>query len=99
VEGQELDQPVLWITVKSLLDTGPHSENNMRHWNHTNVDACAKYPNMRVFDWASLAEDGKYISDGTHYTSEGYRHRARLSADALTHTFPASGRSPDCVVQ
>ena len=93
------DQPVLWITVKSLLDTGPYSEDNMRRWNRTVVDACAKYPNMRVFDWASLAEDSWYISDGTHYTSEGYRHRARLSADALAHAFPASGESSDCVVQ
>jgi peptidoglycan/LPS O-acetylase OafA/YrhL len=93
------DQPVLWITVKSLLDTGPYSENNMRHWNRTIVDACAMYPNMRVFDWASLAEDSWYISDGTHYTSEGYRNRARLSADALAHAFPASGESSDCVVQ
>ncbi|HKH38734.1 MAG TPA: acyltransferase family protein, partial [Rubrobacter sp.] len=93
------DQPVLWITVKSLLDTGPYSEKNMRHWNRTVVDACAKDPNVRVFDWASLAEDSWYISDGTHYTSEGYRHRARLSADALAHAFPASGERSDCVVQ
>jgi peptidoglycan/LPS O-acetylase OafA/YrhL len=92
-------QPVLWITVKSLLDSGPYSEKNMRHWNRIVVDACAKYPNMRVFDWASLAEESWYISDGTHYTSEGYRHRARLSADALAHAFPASGESSDCVVQ
>jgi peptidoglycan/LPS O-acetylase OafA/YrhL len=93
------DQPVLWVTVKSLLDTGPYAEDNMRHWNRTVVDACAKYPNMRVFDWASLAEDSWFISDGTHYTSEGYRHRARLTADALAHAFPASGESSDCVVQ
>jgi peptidoglycan/LPS O-acetylase OafA/YrhL len=92
------DRPVLWITVKSLLDTGPYSQANMQEWNRTLLDACAKYPNMRVFDWASLAEDGWYISDGTHYTSEGYRHRARLSADALAHAFPASGESSDCVV-
>jgi peptidoglycan/LPS O-acetylase OafA/YrhL/lysophospholipase L1-like esterase len=93
------DQPVLWITVKSLLDTGPYSQANMQDWNRTVVDACAEYPNVRVFDWASLAEDSWYISDGTHYTSEGYRHRARLSADGLAHAFPASGERSDCVVQ
>ena len=95
------DGPVMWITVKSLLDTGPYAEANMRLWNRTIVDACAKYPNMRVFDWASLAEDSWFISDGTHYTSEGYRHRARLTADALAHAFPASGETEgsDCVVQ
>ena len=47
---------------------------------------------MRVFDWASLAEDSWYISDGTHYTSEGYRYRARLSADGLAHAFPPRER-------
>jgi peptidoglycan/LPS O-acetylase OafA/YrhL len=93
------DQPVMWITVKSLLEAGPYSEANMRDWNRTVVEACAKYPNMRVFDWASLAEDDWFISDGTHYTSEGYRHRARLTAEALAHAFPASGEGgPDCVV-
>jgi len=94
------DQPVMWITVKSLLEAGPYSEENMQLWNRTIVDACAKYPNMRVFDWASLAEDRWFISDGTHYTSEGYRHRASLTADALAHAFPASGEEgSDCVVQ
>ena len=92
-------QPVLWITVKSQLDTGPYSQANMQDWNRAVVDACAKYSNLRVFDWASLAEDSWYISDGTHYTSEGYRHRARLSADGLAHAFPASGESSDCAVQ
>ena len=95
------DQPVMWITVKSLLDSGPYQEANMRLWNRTIVDACEKYPNMRVFDWASLAEDDWFISDGTHYTSEGYRHRARLTAEALAHAFPASGEegASDCVVR
>jgi hypothetical protein len=95
------DQPVMWITVKSLLDAGPYSEANMRLWNRTVIDACSEYPNMRVFDWASLAKDDWFISDGTHYTAEGYRHRARLSANALAHAFPASGEGggSDCVVR
>jgi lysophospholipase L1-like esterase len=93
------DQPVMWLTVKTLVKSGPFAEANMQDWNRTVVDACAKYPNVRVFDWASLAEGSWYISDGTHYTSEGYRHRARLSADALAHAFPASGGNSDCVVQ
>ena len=94
------DAPVMWITVKTLLDSGPYAEANMQDWNRTVVDACAKYPNVRVFDWASLAQDSWYLSDGTHYTSEGSRQRARLSADALAHGFPASGEaSSDCLVQ
>jgi hypothetical protein len=56
---------------------------------------------MRVFDWASHTEDDWFISDGTHYTSEGYRHRARLTANGLAHGFPASGEKEgsSCVVQ
>ena len=86
--------------VKSLLSHGPYSETNMRHWNHTLVNACARYPNMRIFDWASATNDSWFISDGTHYTSEGYVQRAHLTDDALVHAFPAPGPegSKGCVV-
>ena len=94
------DQPVLWVKVKSLLTSGPYAESNMELWNRTLVQSCARYPNMRVFDWASATKYGWFISDGTHYTSEGYAQRARLTADALVHAFPASGseKEPGCVV-
>jgi hypothetical protein len=94
------DQPVLWVNLKSLLASGPYSEANMTLWNRTLVQACARYPNMRVFDWASAANDSWFISDGTHYTSAGYAQRARLTADSLVHAFPASGKEkdPGCVV-
>jgi peptidoglycan/LPS O-acetylase OafA/YrhL len=95
------DQPVMWVTVRSLLSSGPYSEANMKLWNRTLEDACEKYSNMRIFDWASLTEDDWFIPDGTHYTSEGYRHRARLTANALAHGFPASGEKEGsgCVVR
>jgi len=93
------DEPVLWVSVKSLLASSPYSEANMELWNRTLVEACDRYPNMRVFDWASLANDSWFIADGTHYTSEGYEERARLSAAALVHAFPASGSSHRCVVR
>ena len=94
------DQPVLWITVKSLLSSGPYSDTNLERWNRTVIGACAEYPNMRVFDWASVADDDWFLpEDGTHFTSEGYRHRARLSANALAHAFPASGEGSSCVVR
>ncbi len=94
------DQPVLWVNLKSLLASGPYSETNMQLWDRTLVQACARYPNMRVFDWASLANDSWFISDGLHYTSEGYAQRARLTAAALAHAFPASGgeEGSGCVV-
>jgi hypothetical protein len=93
------DQPLLWITVKSLLDTGAYSLATIQDWTRTVVDACAKYSTLRVFDWPSLAEDSWYISDGTNYTSVGYRYRYRLSTDGLAHAFPVSGESSGCVVQ
>jgi peptidoglycan/LPS O-acetylase OafA/YrhL len=94
------DQPVLWVNLKSLLVSGPYSEANMKLWNRTLLQACDRYPNMRVFDWASAANDSWFISDGTHYTSAGYAQRARLTADSLVHAFPASGKEkdPGCVV-
>ena len=93
------DQPVLWVNVKSLLTSGPYAESNMELWNRTLVQACSRYPKMRVFDWASATKYGWFISDGTHYTSTGYAQRARLTADALVHAFPAgTEKSPGCVV-
>jgi peptidoglycan/LPS O-acetylase OafA/YrhL len=93
------NQPVMWVTVRSLLQSGPYSEENMQLWNNELEAACERYPNMRVFDWASWTQDDWFIEDGTHYTSEGYRHRARLTANGLAHGFPASGESTSCVVR
>lgn len=93
-------QPVLWVNTKTLLQSGPYSNANMELWNRTLEEACARYPNMRVYDWASAVEDSWFISDGTHFTSEGYAQRARLTAGALARAFPASGEgNSSCVVQ
>ena len=71
-------EPVLWIGVKTLLNNGPYAEANMQLWNATLRQACARYPNMRIFDWGVVARPRWFISDGTHYTSAGYAARARL---------------------
>jgi hypothetical protein len=92
-------QPVMWVNVKTLVSSGPYAETNMEGWDNDLLRACARYPNMRVFDWASVVKDGWYIPDGIHYTSEGYAARARLIADALTKAFPASGAPTGCVVR
>jgi GDSL-like lipase/acylhydrolase family protein len=93
------NQPVVWVNVKTLVSSGPYAETNMEAWDNDLVRACARYPNMRVFDWASVVKDGWYIPDGIHFTSEGYAARARLIADALAKAFPASGASTGCVVR
>jgi lysophospholipase L1-like esterase len=87
------EQRVLWVNVKSLLGSGPYSETDMRLWDRGLLRACAAHPNMRIFDWASVAKKSWFISDGTHYTSQGYARRARATADAVAHAFPASGTS------
>lgn len=70
--------PVLWVSVKTLDQTGPWAEANMQRWNAALSQACQQYPNLRVFDWAAVAQDGWFISDGIHYTSAGYAARARI---------------------
>jgi hypothetical protein len=92
-------EPVLWVNVKTLDSTGPWAESNMQIWNSTLRQACTRYPNLRIFDWASVAQDGWFISDGIHYTSVGYAARARMIAAALARAFPQGGRSHSCVVR
>ncbi len=92
------NQPVMWVDVKSLRTTGPYSEQNMEEWNEALLRACQDYPNMRVFDWSSVVQDDWFIDDGIHYTTPGYRARAKMIAEALGKAFPSGGHSAGCVV-
>ena len=91
-------EPVLWVNLRSLLATGPYSEANMVTWDNTLLQACARYPNMRVFNWAAYAKTRWYISDGVHFTSAGYAVRSRMIAQALAGAFPRTGQSTGCLV-
>jgi len=82
-------EPVLWVNVKTLLTSGPYAETNMQLWDNALLAACPEYPNMRVFDWAHLANPAWFTSDGIHYTSTGSAVRAAAIADALATGFPA----------
>ena len=94
------DQPVMWVNVKSLARQ--RARMPRRTWSsgtRAAEDACAKYPNMRIFDWAGGGQGPWFIPDGIHYTSAGYKARAQLIAKALAKAFPADGsESPTCVV-
>jgi peptidoglycan/LPS O-acetylase OafA/YrhL len=83
-------QPVMWVNVVSLLNSGPYSEHDMRLWDQALLRACPRYPNMRVYDWASVARRPWFISDGIHYTSPGYAQRSHDIAQALAKAFPAA---------
>jgi peptidoglycan/LPS O-acetylase OafA/YrhL/lysophospholipase L1-like esterase len=102
-------QPVLWVNVKSLVPSGPYAESEMQAWDAALLRACARYPNMRVYDWAAAVKNRWFIDDGVHFTSAGYAARAHLIANALAAAFPYRGRSaassppgarpPSCLVQ
>jgi hypothetical protein len=91
-------RPVLWVNVISLLSAGPYSEASMQRWNQTLRQACARYPNMRIFDWASVVRMRWFLNDGIRYTSGGYASRARQIAKALARAFPVTGHSNGCAV-
>jgi peptidoglycan/LPS O-acetylase OafA/YrhL/lysophospholipase L1-like esterase len=90
--------PVLWVNVVSTLNSGPYAESSMQVWNTALSQACSKYPNMRIFNWASLVQPSWFISDGIHYTSAGYAQRSEQIADALAKAFPVKGHSSGCMV-
>jgi peptidoglycan/LPS O-acetylase OafA/YrhL len=94
------NQPALWLNDKSLVSSGPYAESNMEKWNRALEQACSRYPNMRIMDWASVVHDSWFIADGIHYTSPGYAARARLIANALAQAFPAGSTAPSagCIV-
>jgi lysophospholipase L1-like esterase len=87
------DAPVLWVNLRSHDATGYAAESNMQDWDDALLKACQKYPNMRVYDWASDAKSKWFSDDGVHFTAEGNAARARLIADALRVAFP-SGADP-----
>ena len=92
-------QPVLWIDAITLLSSGPYSEAGMEQWNHQLLAACLRYPNMRIYDWASHAKRQWFIPDGIHYYSPGYVARTHDIAKGLVHAFPQN-RPPNasCLV-
>ena len=83
-------QPVMWVEVKSLLSSGPYSEQNMELWDQALQQALPSYPNMRLYDWPAVVQSSWYINDGIHFTSNGYAHRGHMIAEALAEAFPAS---------
>jgi len=96
------NQPVMWVNVKSLVAYGPYSESDMLLWDEALLQACASYPNMRIYDWAAVVQDSWFISDGIHFTSAGYAARAYLIARALAAAFPdqgGAGQPSSCLVR
>jgi hypothetical protein len=90
------NEPVMWVTAASLQQSGPYSEANMQQWNQAIRDAAPHHPNMRVYDWAAVAQAQPdwFVSDGVHYTSVGSANRAADIANALATAFPPKRGHP-----
>ncbi|MET0324992.1 MAG: GDSL-type esterase/lipase family protein [Ilumatobacteraceae bacterium] len=84
------DDPVLWVDVKTLKESGHYASENMRRFNTALSKAHARYPALRVFDWSDVAIDDWFAGDGIHYTAAGYAYFAALIADAVADAFPAT---------
>lgn len=100
VMKQANGMPVLWPTTKTLRTSGPWLEANMVGWNAKLEQACARYPNLRVYDWSAEVADSWFGPDQIHFSVKGWRERGRHFADALAVAFPA-GAPPaaSCVVR
>jgi hypothetical protein len=80
--------PVMWVNVKTIETTGPWANSSMLVWDAALVRATARYPNIKIYDWASVAQRSWFSADRVHYTSEGFRIRAHSIADALSVLYP-----------
>jgi peptidoglycan/LPS O-acetylase OafA/YrhL len=92
-------QPVMWPTVKTMRLKTSYAGSHMDQFNEALIAACARYPNLRVYDWAAEVEDAWFQKDGIHFTSAGYAERGRRFASALAQAFPVgTAPSPTCVI-
>jgi hypothetical protein len=91
-------EPVMWVNTVTRLSSGPWSEANEQAWDTALTSALARYPNMRIFNWAAVAQPGWFLSDGIHYNSAGCAARAQAIAGALARAFPLGGASNGQVV-
>ncbi len=85
------DDPVLWVNVKTIKTTGDWANANMVKFDQVLDSNQSRYPNMHIYDWSAVAQDGWFTSDDIHYTSTGSAQRAKLIADALAVQIPAGG--------
>jgi hypothetical protein len=92
--------PVLWTTTKTLLAKGPYQNTNMERWNAAIKTACVRYPNMRLYDWASEVKDAWFTKDKIHFNDVGCKERAARIAQAVALAFPKDHPSPSqCLIQ
>jgi len=80
---------IMWVNTFTTTTTGNYVNANMMLWNGELVAAQARWPNLLIFDWATVAATGVApFSDGVHHTPEGYAARNAAIVDALAAYFP-----------
>lgn len=79
---------VMWVSSFTTVTTGPWSNTNMQLWNTALNQARERWPNLRVFDWATTAASGVApFADGIHHTRAGYQVRNKAIAEGLVASF------------
>lgn len=91
-------EPVLWVNTRTELSAGPWADAGEQAWDAALARALATYPNLRIFNWAAVAQPAWFLADGIHYSTGGCAIRARDIAAALARAFPATGHSASRVV-
>lgn len=85
------NEPVMWLTTVTEVDKGDYDSANMEAWNTILRDAATSYPNMLIYDWASVARPSWFVSDGIHSTPEGFTEMARRIPTELAKLLPNAG--------
>ncbi|OGR04004.1 MAG: hypothetical protein A2284_01785 [Deltaproteobacteria bacterium RIFOXYA12_FULL_61_11] len=79
---------VLWVNVHTTRTEGYNANAEMQKFNRALEEAPARWPNLRVFDWASVAASGVApYADGIHHTGAGSNVRNERVAQALQKAF------------
>ena len=76
--------PVVWVNAVSRNPDPPYATAAMEQFNAALDRAAAVHPNLRVLDWAGLAQPDWFTADGLHYTLAGRAWRAAITAQVLT---------------
>jgi hypothetical protein len=91
-------EPVLWVNTRTELSAGPWADAGEQAWDAALAKALKAYPNLRIFNWAAVAQPAWFLGDGIHYNTAGCAIRAHDIAAALARAFPATGHSASRIV-
>jgi hypothetical protein len=91
-------EPVLWVNTRTELSAGPWADAGEQAWDAALAQALKTYPNLRIFNWAAVAQPAWFLGDGIHYNTAGCAIRAHDIAAALARAFPATGHSASRIV-